>query len=136
MKKTPHIYIVVFSVIIFSCISAFYTHSVAAQTLRIGSKGNAVSELQKFLSKYPNIYPEKLITGYFGAKTGVAVRRFQKLYGLKQTGIVDAKTNAKIKELLSHPKPKLPPAKPGAVSTPPASPSAPSSAPRTLSDDW
>lgn len=77
------------------------TVDVSAQVLRKGSKGQAVSELQEFLSANSNVYPERIVNGYFGTKTEAAVRRFQKMYGLPQTGIVGSKTRAKMNELKS-----------------------------------
>lgn len=48
--------------------------------LKLGSEGKEVSELQKCLSKFPEIYPEAEITGYFGPKTRKAVILFQEKY--------------------------------------------------------
>jgi peptidoglycan hydrolase-like protein with peptidoglycan-binding domain len=48
--------------------------------------------LQSFLRLLPNIYPEKLITGYFGAKTENAVKRLQSLLKIETTGQTDANT--------------------------------------------
>lgn len=51
------------------------------------------------LSQDPDIYPEKKVTGYYGNLTKQAVFRFQKKYGLPQTGIVDATTKDKLNEI-------------------------------------
>jgi len=81
------------------------------QNLRKGLKSKEVERLQEFLSKYPEIYPEGLVTGYFGSLTEGAVKKFQekhsddvlKPYGLnKGTGFVGEKTIAKINELLTE----------------------------------
>jgi ABC-type transport system substrate-binding protein len=48
--------------------------------LKLGSQGKEVFELQKCLSKFPEIYPEAEITGYFGPKTREAVISFQEKY--------------------------------------------------------
>lgn len=69
--------------------------------LYFGKRGAAVSELQKFLAQDPALYPEGLVTGYFGSLTELAVRRFQKRYGLAQEGdpafgFVGPKTRAKL----------------------------------------
>lgn len=45
--------------------------------LKIGSVGGDVSILQQFLSNY-GVYPEALVTGYFGALTQSALAAFQK----------------------------------------------------------
>ena len=55
-----------------------------------------VRELQRLLSQLPGIYPEGLITGYFGKLTDAALRRFQRQYGLPITGQTNAATRAKL----------------------------------------
>src|SRR6266404_6305841 len=50
-----------------------------------------VAHLQGMLVRY-GFYPEKLVTSYFGTLTESALKRFQKQYGVAQTGIVDQKT--------------------------------------------
>jgi len=45
--------------------------------LSAGSSGAQVTELQTFLSARPAIYPEGLITGYYGPLTAKAVQRYQ-----------------------------------------------------------
>lgn len=57
-----------------------------------GSSGEDVRLLQGFLSNFLDIYPEKIITGYFGGLTEKAVKRFQKKYGLELTGKLDLPT--------------------------------------------
>jgi len=47
------------------------------------------------------VYPEGLITGYFGNLTKSAVIRFQKKYGILQTGFVGLITRTKINQILS-----------------------------------
>ena len=54
--------------------------------LRRGSRGAEVSALQEFLKKDPVIYPEELVTGFFGPATERAVQRFQKKHGLVSSG--------------------------------------------------
>ncbi|MFH1894811.1 MAG: ABC transporter substrate-binding protein [Patescibacteria group bacterium] len=76
--------------------------------LQIGSTGTEVTELQKCLAKYPDIYPSGQITGTFGSKTKAAVILFQEKYasevlkpgGLtKGTGTVLSYTRKKLNEL-------------------------------------
>lgn len=58
--------------------------------LTVGSKDTEVENLQKCLAKFPDVYPEGEVTGYFGQKTKAAVIRFQEKYPddiLKPAGI-------------------------------------------------
>ena len=68
--------------------------------LREGMRGEDVELLQEILATDPEIYPEGLITGYFGPLTKKAVKNFQKKAGIEQVGLVGPKTTAKINELL------------------------------------
>jgi peptidoglycan hydrolase-like protein with peptidoglycan-binding domain len=51
-----------------------------------GSENDSVALLQRVLASDPNIYPEALVTGYFGDMTENALRRFQTLWNLEVTG--------------------------------------------------
>lgn len=77
-------------------------------TIKYGSKGKDVEELQRCLSKFPEIYPEKEINGNFGKKTEQAVIKFQERYAedilkpknlKKGNGIVDKQTINKLNEI-------------------------------------
>lgn len=81
-------------------------------TLSVGSKGEEVKELQKCLAKYPDIYPDADLSGVFGAKTKIAVIKFQEKYkkeilepsGItKGTGDVKQATRTKLNELCLAP---------------------------------
>lgn len=70
--------------------------------LRLGSTDAAtngeVTKLQQFLARGDqSIYPEALITGYFGTKTEAAVKRFQSQSGVSAIGVVGPKTREAIK---------------------------------------
>lgn len=67
-----------------------------------GSRGEDVEELQEFLSDFADIYPEGLVTGYFGPLTERAVERFQERYGLERVGIVGPRTRARLNQLLQN----------------------------------
>lgn len=55
--------------------------------LYYGMKNEQVKCLQQFLANLDNqIYPEKLITGYYGPLTFAAVKRFQSYNGINSTG--------------------------------------------------
>jgi len=81
------------------------------RSLVFGVRGADVTELQKSLASLPfggpDIYPEGLVTGYFGRLTEGAVKRFQAKHeivssGLPVTtgyGIFGPKTRAKFKEV-------------------------------------
>jgi peptidoglycan hydrolase-like protein with peptidoglycan-binding domain len=64
--------------------------------LQFGSRGADVSSLQTFLAQDRVIYPQALVTGYFGSLTKGAVVRFQARNGLTADGISGANTNAVI----------------------------------------
>ncbi|KKQ23080.1 hypothetical protein A2999_01725 [Candidatus Wolfebacteria bacterium RIFCSPLOWO2_01_FULL_38_11] len=83
-----------------------------ARNLQIGSRGDDVRDLQKFLKDFPEIYPEGLITGYFGPFTRAAIKKFQIKYELKGSGDVDQNTIGKLKiifEMGAGKSGKLPP---------------------------
>lgn len=44
------------------------------------TKGDDVAEIQKILATRPDIYPEGLVTGYYGPLTTKAIKRFQLMY--------------------------------------------------------
>ena len=70
--------------------------------LRRGMTGDDVKLLQEFLVTDPDIYPEGLITGYFGKLTEKAVKKFQEKICVDQVGNVGPKTLSKINELLTE----------------------------------
>ncbi|MBU3668692.1 MAG: hypothetical protein FGM57_01850 [Candidatus Taylorbacteria bacterium] len=61
-------------------------------TLKTGMKSNEVVILQGLLSAYIPDFRNTFVSGYFGAKTRDAVKKFQKMYSLPETGTVGAKT--------------------------------------------
>lgn len=76
--------------------------------LRFGASGDEVRLLQTWLAKDSTIYPEGLVTGWFGSLTERAVKKFQEKFdkeilipnGLsKGTGVVDKATRAKLNSL-------------------------------------
>ena len=67
--------------------------------LRRGLSGKEVTRLQEFLKTMPDVYPEGMVTGYFGVLTERAVKRFQSKYGVEQAGNVGKKTRAKLNSL-------------------------------------
>lgn len=60
--------------------------------LKLGARGAEVTALQTQLKAMPGVYPEGLITGYFGTLTEKAVKVLQAKNGLEQVGYVGPKT--------------------------------------------
>lgn len=56
------------------------------RVLKLGSTGDDVSRLQRFLAADASIYPEAQITGYYGALTEAAVKRWQSKYNIVSSG--------------------------------------------------
>src|SRR3989344_6608586 len=69
------------------------------RSLSRGSSGDDVRKLQEFLSKDKEIYPNGLITGFFGPLTEVAVKKWQEKHGIESVGIVGPKTIAKLQDI-------------------------------------
>lgn len=90
-----------------------FSCSQITKNLRFGMRDPQVACLQEVLKmEGPSIYPQGLVTGYFGPLTFFAVRRFQQKYwqeilapwGLKKeqaTGFVGPRTRAKLNEILA-----------------------------------
>ncbi len=63
------------------------------EVLRIGSQGEGVRALQEYLNFISNTYtqiPKTTVDGIFGPGTESAVRAFQEVFGLTESGIVSA----------------------------------------------
>ncbi len=74
------------------------------KNLKQGMSGDDVKLLQETLAADPTVYPEGLVTGYFGQLTAKAVKNFQKKHGISQTGTVGPQTMAKLnRELDDNP---------------------------------
>ncbi|HEY4509007.1 MAG TPA: peptidoglycan-binding protein [Candidatus Paceibacterota bacterium] len=75
-----------------------YTASAATlyRQLQFGMSGSDVSDLQVFLAKDVAIYPQGLVTGYFGNLTKSAVVNFQNRNGISPVGRVGPITMAAI----------------------------------------
>ncbi len=73
------------------------------RSLREGMTGDDVKTLQAILASDPEVYPEGLITGFYGPMTSRAVMKFQAKSGIEQVGVVGPKTlvslNGKLKGL-------------------------------------
>lgn len=74
--------------------------------LAYGSTGEDVRKLQEILAKDTEVYPEGLITGFFGLKTEKAVMKFQIKYGIAKNGVpgfgtIGPNTRIKLNQMLS-----------------------------------
>lgn len=87
--------------------SATTLPALFTQTLRQGMVNDDVTRLQQLLSTDPSIYPEGIVTGYFGQLTRKAVQQFQSKYSVVSSGdegttgygLVGPKTRAKLQEV-------------------------------------
>ncbi|MBI3020193.1 MAG: exo-alpha-sialidase [Parcubacteria group bacterium] len=107
MKRT-------FSILLLAVVLFFFgitlvdaqTTFIFSRTLRKGNSGAEVKKLQEILAVMPDVYPEKLVTGYFGVLTRQAVQRFQAKNGIVSSGdekttgygLVGPKTRKKLNE--------------------------------------
>jgi hypothetical protein len=78
--------------------------STIARTLSFGQNGADVSLVQRLLSQDATVYPEAVVTGYFGPLTRSAVQRFQLKHSITSEGVpgygwVGPRTKAKLAEL-------------------------------------
>lgn len=90
--------------------------------LRVGARSNDVTRLQTLLGQDSAVYPEKIVSGYFGPKTLAAVKRFQRKYGISPvSGIVGPLTRAKLNMIFGATVPATP-AVPGETPAVPATP--------------
>ena len=70
--------------------------------LEIGSTGDKVRQMQEQLNVIADAYPalpKITADGIYGSATSNAVRQFQKIFDLPQTGVVDYKTWYKISQI-------------------------------------
>ena len=83
---------------------AMQTISEITSTLKEGDAGENVRTLQALLAADSTIYPEGLITGFYGPLTTKAIRKFQEKHGFEKVGFIGPKTKLKLNELLKeHP---------------------------------
>lgn len=87
--------------LVFATVSVSYAYTPLTSQLDPGARGYNVTNLQTFFSDNSSIYPEGLVTGYFGGMTKNAVQRFQANYGFSQVGRVGPQTLNKINALIN-----------------------------------
>lgn len=77
--------------------------------LNDASTGGEVSKLQEYLREDASIYPQGIVSGYYGALTEAAVRRLQVELGLPQVGIFGPRTREAVNNRLRVPRVEGPP---------------------------
>lgn len=75
---------------------------VFSSDLAFGNRSDDVRRLQEILKQDSSIYPEGIVSGYFGPATREAVRKFQKKYGISTVGRVGPATRAKLQEVFGR----------------------------------
>jgi hypothetical protein len=85
LSTRKHISIVTLALLIVPFIGAAAT---LERQLDLGASGADVSALQSFLAQDRSIYPQGLVTGYFGTLTSAAVSNYQSRNGLNNVGRV------------------------------------------------
>lgn len=70
--------------------------------IKEGMTHDDVRVIQKILATDKTIYPEGLVTGFFGPLTKSALTRFQQKFELKVTGQLDDETRAYLEELMKE----------------------------------
>jgi len=92
----------VFVAIMFSVLVGTGSASAALTSqMGLGSSGSQVSALQEFLATNSMIYPEGIVSGYFGPLTRAAVIQFQVNYDIDQAGRVGPATLAQINDVMN-----------------------------------
>lgn len=59
------------------------------RVLKLGSSGDDVTRLQQFLAQDTGVYPEGIVSGYYGSLTVAAVQRWQTKYNVVSSGTPD-----------------------------------------------
>lgn len=76
----------IIAMLAFSFFGIQSAYAAITNQLDFGDRGEDVTELQTYFSTTPVIYPERLVTGYFGPLTQAAVRRYQTAHGIVSQG--------------------------------------------------
>lgn len=74
---TPYLAAVAVGCVLAGSVLIPQAHALVTSQLDVGDSGDEVTELQAYLATDPVLYPEGLVTGYFGPLTQAAVERFQ-----------------------------------------------------------
>lgn len=71
-----------------------------SQNWALGQTSSEIRLIQAALAKIPGVYPQGLVTGYFGKLTQAAISRFQVRNNLPAAGIIDTATRQRLNQLL------------------------------------
>ncbi len=100
MKKQIFLAFLLVSIFVPLVSSAATLAIIFPRDLTLGAKGEDVSRLQQYLAKDSSIYPEGVISGYFGSLTQKAVVRFQQKNNITPArGYVGPLTRTKLEVL-------------------------------------
>ncbi len=83
-------------------VNAYLAQLTILRQLQQGMSGEDVKLLQTILATQSDVYPEGIITGFYGPLTSKAVRKYQEKFGIAQAGRVGPQTMKKINELLKY----------------------------------
>lgn len=72
------------------------------RTLASGMSGEDVRALQELLATDTELYPEGLVTGFYGPMTERAIQRLQARFGIEQVGTVGPITQRTVNELFKN----------------------------------
>src|SRR3989344_2206036 len=78
-----------------------------ARSLSRGLSGDDVRTIQEWLARDRDVYPEGIVSGYYGALTEKAIKKFQKKHCIEQVGIVGPKTRAQLERIFAKLEQKL-----------------------------
>jgi len=109
-KKSSRICFLLALLLILQCIFITLSAAGEAETLTVGSKGDRVTEVKQRLQKLGYL-EQGSITKKYNDKTAQAIREFQRLNGLPETGDVDAETAERLfsDQAIRKPRPTLEP---------------------------
>ena len=101
MSRRTTVYVLAALVLVLALVLTARAATLPRQ-LELGMSGSDVSSLQTFLAGDPTIYPQGLVTGYFGPLTKAAVIQFQLRNGIDPVGRVGPITLAAINAQMAN----------------------------------
>ncbi|MBP9669588.1 MAG: peptidoglycan-binding protein [Candidatus Pacebacteria bacterium] len=107
--------------------------ALITRELDLGMANSDVTSLQTFLAADASLYPEGIISGYYGSLTAAAVVRFQAANGLAQVGRVGPQTRALLNARMGSGSPVT---QTGDLSAPIIYPETVSTGPNSLTFAW